>query len=162
MTKTVTVPMGLGNPDDPEADPVYLEPGDELPSWAEDHVDPQYVEDSGQTAGGTNLYSDHVYQVVKGVADERGVDYGENWSADQIAAAVRLQEVNTEREIMFGDDDEEVQDAIEDSKSALDELFSTTNEAGNMHAPDVDHPSSKRKTSKPAPSAPSGSGAADS
>lgn len=162
MTKTVKVPVGLGNPDKPDDPPTYLEPGDDVPSWAEEHIPDEYMED-GPVAGGVYLVSDQIYQVVKSVADERGVEYGEDWSADQIAAAIRLAEHNDDLtariEAGLVDEDEGTA-AVEDSKSAMDALFSDSNKSGNAAAPNQDEkPTRAKSTSK---STGGSSGGADS
>lgn len=156
MAKTVNVPVGLGNPDKPDDEPVYLQPGDEVPSWAEKYIKDEYLEDSGVMAAGSNLYSDHVYQVVKGVADEKGVEYGEDWSADQIAAAVRLAEHNETLGDNMPVDEDEAEEAVDASQKAMADLFGATNATGNVNGPD--------QAEKPKRSRSSGgsSGAADS
>jgi hypothetical protein len=148
MAKTALVPMGIGNPDTPDEDPVYLEPGDEIPSWAEKHVKPEYVED-GAFAAGTRLYDDNVYQVVKARADEMGVEYGDDWDAAQIAAAVRLREHNDSLKERVGVDleEDEVEEAVKDSQSAMESLFGDTNKSGNVNAPDQSEKSTKRSRS---------------
>jgi hypothetical protein len=148
MTKTVLVPVGLGNPDKPKDDPVYLEPGDEVPSWAEDHIKPEYMSDNEVMAAGTNLYDDNIYQVVKGVADERGVEYDEGWDAAQIAAAVRLGEHNDALVERVGVDldEDEVETAVDDSQKAMKDLFGETNSSGNVNAPDQAAPKRSRSS----------------
>lgn len=124
---------------DPGVEPLprlTLHPGDAVPSWAVEYMDESWYEE-GVNAAGTNLYDDNVYQVVKAVADEKGVEYGEGWDAAQIASAVRYDEQQSAVVESLGDAfDDETESAYSDGKQAMAALFDDTNKSGNVNAPD--------------------------
>ena len=137
---------------DPSAHPVgqvTLHPGDEVPSWVDDDAIEEEWYDDGVAAAGSNLYDDNVYQVVKAVADERGVEYGEGWDAAQIAAAIRYEE-HAEQVVTDLDlDEDEEKEALDEGRKAMADLFESTNDAGNLHAPDQAAKSSRKVSSSP-------------
>lgn len=138
MAKVLTRPVKVRKEGDKES--TWLQPGDEVPRWAEDIVPVDCCDDAVVVAGTVNLVTDQVYQVVKAYADEHGVEYGDDWSADQIAAAVRLDEHNEQSP---GVDD----DSAEKAKSAMAALFDDSNKSGNVAAPNREVKASK--ASKP-------------
>jgi len=114
---------------------VVLQPGDEVPSWAEEYIEDSWCEDP-MDAAGSNLYDDAVYQVVKGVADEREVEYGDDWDASQIAAAVKAAEFREQVATDLDLDEDEEAEAFDEGKQAMADLFNDSNKAGNVNAPD--------------------------
>jgi hypothetical protein len=134
---------------DPSALPLEsmtLHPGDEVPSWAKDQIDESWYDERYESAG-TNLYDDNVYQVVKRVAEEKGVEVGDDWSADQIAAAIRHHEAHQSLREEYGEDDEEVQEAVKSDQDTLAALFGDSNKAGNVNAPDQPEKPSRSRSS---------------
>lgn len=144
---------------DPTATPlesVTLHPGDEVPSWVDEaDLKDDWFNDPIDAAG-SNLRDDNIYQVVKQVADEEGVEYGADWSSEQIAAAVRLKrqeqlvadELGEEVVDPMSGDTTDVREAYEDGRSAMAALFDDSNASGNVNAPDQAAPAKASRATK--------------
>lgn len=142
---------------DPSATPlvsVTLHPGDEVPVWVdEDSLDEEWFE-APIDAAGSNLQDDNVYQVVKQVADDMGVEYGEGWSSEQIAAAIRYAQAQQEFVDANGDEvvdpmsgeTTDVSEAYDEGRKAMSALFDESNASGNANAPDQAAPAPSRRS----------------
>lgn len=132
MPKTLIRPVKVS---DESHETIQLKPGDSVPKWAEKYVPDNWCKGTEQPAAGTDLHDDHVYQVVKQVAADERVEFEEDWSASQIAAAIRLKrrQIRLEQQ---GFEGEEVDEANKGAQDTMSKLFGTTNSAGNVNAPD--------------------------
>lgn len=140
MVKTVNVPVGLGNPDKPEDPPVYLEPGDDVPSWAEAHIKPEYLSEDHPVAAGSDLYADPIYQAAVDALRELGVEPQPGLSSEQLAALVRAKLAGDEVEVTLDERDLDHEDyvPVDEQVDTMSKLFGEANASGNPNAPDGD------------------------
>jgi hypothetical protein len=145
MTVTAKYPIQVG---DKDHDTVDLQPGDDVPSWAEEYLKPEVVVEGHPEAAGSDLYSDQIYDAVCMAAKAVGLEDSdiEGLSSEQIAALVRS--VNKDQEMVeeFGEDALDEEDADPGNVDPMVKLFGTQNADGNVNAPDQAEKKSRSKS----------------
>lgn len=149
MGKTALRPIQVS--DDKHKEPVNLLPGDEVPSWAEPLIKPEYMDDDKRpVAAGSDLFVDHTYPQMVRAAEKLDIDVDPSWSSEQIAAVVRAKLFDDEYEENLGEDEEDERD--ETAVDTMTALFGETNKSGNVNAPDQgqiqEKPTAKPSSSK--------------
>jgi hypothetical protein len=139
MGTTALRPIKIQKDKDSEA--VWLQAGDEVPTWAEKQIDDEFLDKTHTSAAGMNLNDDPIYRVAFETLEALGVVPDPHFSADQLAAMVRhkVQHEGILEGLPEGSDErDEAEDAMDQDMGVMERLFAESNASGNVNAPDLD------------------------